>query len=92
MTFAEFQATRTVCENLATAFPEMCWEDGPAPSGLSYIGMLYIETVKPHWPEAAKARGRWYLIICNNEFISDDLTALERRLYEFAKSEGYLEQ
>lgn len=89
MTFEQFRATRTVCADLTKAFPGMCWEDGPAASGLVYLDELYIEDVKPHWAETARKRGKWYLILCNEEFVSDDLTLLERRLYEYAKSEGF---
>ena len=53
--------------------------------------LLYIEEVQPHWPDAAKARGKWYLLIARDEWITDDLETLERKLYDWAASEGYFE-
>ena len=44
-----------------------------------------------HWPEAAKARGKWHLLIGRDEWITDDLETLERKLYDWAASEGYFE-
>jgi hypothetical protein len=45
--------------------------------------------VQPHWPDAAKARGKWHLLIARDEWITDDLD--ERKLYDWAASEGYFE-
>jgi hypothetical protein len=63
----------------------------PAAKGYLYLDALYIEEVLPHWPEAAKAEGKWHLIIGRNERITDDLEALERNLYDWALSEGYFD-
>jgi hypothetical protein len=87
LTFEEFQQTRRWSDSIADA---MGWDIG-TPKGNVYLDGLYIEHVEPHWPEDAKREGEWYLILGRDEWISNDLTALERRLYEWAGSEGYFE-
>ena len=49
--------------------------------GLVYAGRLYITEL--HHPT-----GRYELILGNRDWLSDDLTALERRLYEYGRDEG----
>ena len=49
--------------------------------------VLYIEEVSPHWSESARLKGKYYLLIHREEWFSDDLEALERRLYEYAMDE-----
>ena len=90
-TFEEFQATRTWCENLAAAIGTANWADDAnvTPKGNLYLNCLFIEAVQPHWPAATRAAGAWYLLIANMEWISNDLTALEQRLYDWAICEGY---
>jgi hypothetical protein len=88
MTFEQFQASKTECPNLGERLDDARWEDEPTPaSGLVYAGDLYIERVADHWPAKARTEGKWYLILCNEEYISDDLENLERKLYAFAKGE-----
>lgn len=92
MTFEEFQATRRRCDDIGAVIKDAHWEQEPAKGNL-YLDdeyPLYIEETQPHWPEEAKAQGRWYLIIGRSEWITDDLATLERKLYEFAGSEGLL--
>jgi hypothetical protein len=48
--------------------------------------------VQPDWPEHARAAGRWYLILERDEYMTNDLPDLERKLWEFAKSAGYFEE
>jgi hypothetical protein len=91
MTFKQFKATKTHCDDIGAVINDARWEGEPAAVGNIYLGQLYIEQVLPHWPEATKARGKWYLLIHRNEYVSDNLESLERKLYEFAKSEGYLD-
>jgi hypothetical protein len=91
MTFEQFQAARRYCEDLGAAISDARWEGEPAAKGYLYLDALYIEEVMPHWPEAAKAEGKWCLIIGRNERITDDLEALERNLYDWAVSEGYFD-
>jgi hypothetical protein len=33
------------------------WDGEPPARGYLYLGELYIEEVRPHWPDAAKAQG-----------------------------------
>jgi hypothetical protein len=90
MTFEEFQATRHFVPDLAKALPDY-FNDAPdalpAP-GYVYCDNLIIEEVQDHWPDNARALGRWYLMLGNWERISDDLSDLERHLYEYAQGEG----
>ena len=89
MNFTRFQATRVWSDDLRIAVPDSCWEDCLVPpQGWVYEGGLYIEKVLPHWPEASRKRGAWYLILGNLEWITDDLVSLEQRLYDYALSEG----
>jgi hypothetical protein len=91
MTFEEFQATRRWSEDLAADVPSENWETTGTPKGNLYIGCLYIDHVEPHWPEDARKRGQWHLILDRDDFITDDLAALERKLYDWAVSEKFLE-
>jgi hypothetical protein len=91
MTFEQFQASRRYSEDIGTAISDARWEGEPSAKGYLYLDGLYIEEVQPHWPEAAKARGKWYLLIDRDDWITDDLEALERKLYDWAASEGYFE-
>jgi hypothetical protein len=90
MTFAEFQATRQHCDDLTTTDYSTWSEDDlagkPTPTGLVYAGSLVIEEVKEHWPCAD--RGKHYLTLANEEYVSDDLAALEWKLYDYAIREG----
>ncbi len=89
MTFAQFQATKTHCDDLGAKLSDAMWEGEPAAKGNVYLDALYIGAVMDHWPEAARKQGAWHLLIGNCEWISDDLESLERKLYDFAVSEGY---
>lgn len=91
MTFEQFQATRRYSENIGAAISDARWEGEPPAKGYLYLDVLYIEEVQPHWPDAAKARGKWHLLIARDEWITDDLETLERKLYDWAASEGYFE-
>jgi hypothetical protein len=91
MTFEQFQATKQWSDDLSVQIPDLRQDTGPQPKGNVYLGCLYIEYVASHWPTEAKAQGEWYLILSNQEWITDDLTALERKLYDWAVSEGYFD-
>lgn len=91
MTFEEFQASRREVSDLGAELQDAAFEDCGIASGLVYLNTLYIQHVTDNWPQDARARGAFYLVIGNAEWISDDLTSLERKLYEFADGEGYLE-
>jgi hypothetical protein len=88
LTFEQFQATRHYSEDIGAAISDARWEGEPPAKGYLYLDGLYIEEVQPHWPEAAKARGKWYLLIDRDDWITDDLGAFERKLYDWAESEG----
>jgi len=85
----QFQASKTHCTDLGTKLQDARWEGEPNAVGNVYLDALYIEQVQDHWSEKAKARGKWCLLLGNQEWISDDLESLERELYDFAVSEGY---
>jgi hypothetical protein len=87
MTFEQFQASRRRCEDLAAELSADFGSEHKCPGNL-YLGTLYIDAVQPWWPEAAQ-QGKWHLLLDRNEWISDDLASLERRLYEWAVSAGY---
>ena len=92
MTFEQFQATRTWSEDLAAVLSSDNWANDygeVTPKGNLYLGCLYIEGGQDWWPQDTKDRGDWYLLLGRDEWISNDLTALERRLYDWAVSEGY---
>lgn len=81
MTLGDFLSTRRWSDDLT---PHIGY--GPeerTPKGYLYLGCLYIE-------QTDLALGqRWRLTIGNTERLTDDLPALERELYEWAKAEGY---
>lgn len=88
MTFEQFQASRQHCPDIGEAIKQDMGVTEPVPGNL-YLGSLYIEARQIWWPTEAREQGAWHLLIGNVEWISDDLDMLERRLYEFAVSEGY---
>lgn len=91
MTFAEFQTTRVWCDDLGAKLQDAHWEGEPDGKGNVYLDCLFIEQVQPHWPEASRALGKWHLLIGRADWISDDLEMLERKLYQFALDEGYIQ-
>jgi hypothetical protein len=61
--------------------------------GYLYVDALAIEDTAS-WTEAARSKPhvkRYYLMVGNSEFFSDDLETLERMLYRYAASDGFLE-
>lgn len=89
MTFAEFQNSKRWHDDLRVALPDEVWgdEDWP-PRGYVYADSLYIEGVNEHWPESTQQRGRWYLLLGNAEYVTDDLARLEQILFVYAQEEG----
>lgn len=86
MTFEEFQATRKWSDDIATAIGSAQWGDDGTACGQIYAGSLYIESAL----HIDSATGKYVLTIGNVQKFGD-LEALERDLYDFAQSEGYLE-
>jgi hypothetical protein len=92
MTFAQFQATRVRSDDLGAALDDVTLAKlGPAkgflylskpPNEQGYTGGLYIEEDLP---------GIWRLTIGDDEELTTDLGGLERRLYQFAIADGYIE-
>jgi len=95
MTLERFVSTKRWSDNLSADAPDYyTYTDDetadrvPHPRGWIYCGYLVIEAVLPHWPEASRKRGRWYLILGNEDWITDDLSKLEALLHDYAVSEG----
>ena len=86
--FRAFQATREESDDLEKDLGYGAWGDQIG-RGFIYLGALYIEKVGADWPEKARQEGAYHLIIANQEWISNDLEALEKRLFEYALLEGY---
>lgn len=92
-TFETFQATKEWTDDLGTVLADDAWTDDPVPArGWLYLGSLYIDEVLAHWPDDCRSRGRWHLLIERDEWITDDLELLERKLYAFAVSVGYVKR
>lgn len=89
MTFEDFQNTRRFVDNLGAAIADARWNDEPPATGYLYLDALYIELVGKHWPAETREKGSFYLLLGREEWISDDLTGLEHRLYDWACREGY---
>ncbi len=83
MTFQKFQATRTWSDDLADAVGSAQWSDGKA-TGQIYLDCLYIESAEG----IEGATGEWCLTL-GRKIEFGDLETLERKLYEWANSEGY---
>lgn len=86
LSFEAFQATRLKVDNLGKVLRDECLAFKP---GLVYCQCtLFIEDTSP-WLKH-RDDGRWYTLIGNCEYQSDNLEEIERKLYEFAVSEGYV--
>ena len=90
MTFEQFQATRTRVTDLETAINTSIYDDPVIKvPGLIYLGTLYIEEAHDNWTDLAREGGKYFLVVHNRDWLSDDLETLERHLYEYAVSEGF---
>jgi len=81
MTFEEFQSSKVYSDDLER--DGACLghdEDEPAASGYLYCGGLYIEDGDDD---------EWSLILANTGWVDTNLETLERRLYQYALSEGF---
>lgn len=80
LTFEQFQATRRECADLGAVLAD----EAEFSDGFLYIGKLYIE--KTTFPA-----GKYHLTVERDDFLSDDLGQLERRLYDFGCDAGYMD-
>jgi hypothetical protein len=90
MTFEAFRATG----KYRTDMRELLQDDSVGPAGMVYLDCLHIDDVQS-WPKTERdctPLGRWYLLIGRSDWQSDDLTKLERKLYEWAGDEGFLDR
>lgn len=83
MTFEQFQQTRTWCDDIGAVLSDEILTGRP---GQMYLGSLYIESAL----DIEGATGEYLLTLYRDQRFGD-LETLERALYEFAESEGYLE-
>ncbi len=89
-TLERFLGTKRRVEDLTTVVDD----DGVIGSGLVYCENLYIMDTTT-WPTTCPGygRGRWYTVIGNMEYQSDDLTKIETVLCDFAvRSSGQMEK
>jgi hypothetical protein len=92
MTFEQFQATREHHDDLRRIPAVFSQIDGEmAAPGNTYLGSFFINELTAEWPPEVARRGKWHLLIERDEWISDDLALLERKLFEFAASSGACE-
>lgn len=89
MTLEQFQATRTSTADLESALNTSIYDDPEIKCpGLIYVGTLYIEESHANWTEKAREGGKYFLVINNRDWLSDDVEMLERHLFDYAVSEG----
>jgi hypothetical protein len=91
MTFEQFQSTRREADaaTIDTAGYTVTKEDADL-RGYIYVDTLVIEDTRT-WPGDCRSkpyRKRYYLMLGDQEYFSDTLEEQERRLYEYAVSEG----
>lgn len=78
MTIERFRASRREVSDLGASIGD----DGLAGiPGFTYLGVLYIE----------RYGDGYHLLIGRHTEVGSDLDAFEQRLFDFAKSEGYVE-
>jgi hypothetical protein len=82
LSFEEFCASKSEFKNATQDENPNVSEDGA--NGFLYPGCLVIEDVT-HWNHES---GKYYLILERSEYVTDDLAALEQKLYEFAIDSG----
>ena len=79
ITFKQFQSTKTWYNDLSkTALSDASLEDV---SGYLYVNSLYMDASAPSGP--------YHLQIGRDEWLSDSLEELERKLYEYGCDEGH---
>jgi hypothetical protein len=79
MTFEQFQATRTLCDDLREVAPDAYEDDSQGvPWGFIYDGDTIIQGCTD---------GMFLLLIHNEQWLQSDLTALERILHQWCIDE-----
>jgi hypothetical protein len=91
MTFEEFQASKRHVDDLGKEINCDMGFDNPVPGFLYADSSLYIEKRHEGWHPMVKEEGQYYLLLGRMDWISDNLTDLERRLYEYAVREGIVD-
>jgi hypothetical protein len=86
MTFEQFQATRRTVSDLSDAIEDEQLVGAP---GLVYLDALFIELRFEDWVGSYANDYAYKLLIGRDDWCSNELEPLERKLYEFAVSEGY---
>ena len=79
MTFEQFQATRTKCEDLCALVGGAGYL--PSATGHVYVNHFIIEDVTDRWNDAARGRGKYHTRIGGQDRFGFDLEALERELF-----------
>lgn len=89
MTIEQFRQTKKVMTDLSVATSD---ESHVGVPGLLYCSVLCIETRTEKWKGSPAADFEYMLLIGRENYCSNDLAELEQTLFEFADSEGYLDQ
>lgn len=91
MTFHQFVTTKRHVADLETALKMSIYDDPDIKCpGFIYGDSLYIEERNDNWPESSKEAGKFYLQCGDWDCVTDDLDALERKLYDFAVGVGWI--
>lgn len=87
--FQAFVASRRELDDVSKAgrYGEVDDDGSVKDAGYEYATGLFISKVGPHWPEQARSQGSYHLLIANEEWIDDDLGALERTLFDCYRTE-----
>lgn len=85
MTFEQFQATRREMRHSEIGHDDESYD--PEVACFVYLGALFIEKTAT-WKLPSNI-GAYYLILGNEQTVSDNLPLLERHLYDWAVSSGY---
>lgn len=86
-TLDQFRATGRDCADLGDALKMDMGVEHPV-AGRLYADSFYIEDCRSWEHDPATPQGRWCLTLERNPWMSDDLAALERRLYLWVLDES----
>ncbi len=85
MTFDQFRASGVDCDDLGAALNDAMW-DKPA-KGRIYHDSYWIER-RPETGWVNQSPEEWYLLLERSDFLSDNLSELECRLYLYVIESG----